>query len=224
MKHKLAAAPRLRQTATSLSRPRPAAVLLAATLGLTAHTAAAAPAQAAAIMRCSGNDWKCDNSGYAANAHRSFWMMYAGHNCTNYVAYRLIRDGVDPNIDYMHNGGDWAEDARQHGIPVNGTPIPGAAAQWNPGAGGVSRSGHVAYVETVGDGWIDVAEDNYSSGPMSIRRIHTGDAEWPSNFVHFPRPALALSSGGPVAGPQGTPTAFNMLDLFRSAAPKLAAA
>ena len=148
-------------------------------------------------MKCSGRDYHCDHSGYGQHAGTSFWLMATGHNCTNYVAWRLIQDGVDPKIDYLHNGGDWADDARGHHIPVDHTPVPGAVAQWTSGAGGVSWAGHVAYVEAVGDGWIQIAEDNYSSGPMSIRVIHSTDPQWPSNFVHFPRPAPPAATASP---------------------------
>ncbi len=30
------------------------------------------------------------NAGYAAANQRSYWSMVTGHNCTNYVAYRVI--------------------------------------------------------------------------------------------------------------------------------------
>jgi len=189
--------------------------------------AMAAPANAKAVTKCSSRDWRCDKSGYSEHSHRSFWQMYAGHNCTNYVAFRLIRDGAAPKIGYLHNGGDWATDARRHGIPVNDQPAVGAAAQWDSGAGGVSYSGHVAYVETVGDGWIVVAEDNYSSGPMNVRQIHVGDPEWPSNFIHFPRRTIGPApeaqipvTGGPAAGSGAT--GFDLPALFRTAAPTLA--
>jgi hypothetical protein len=34
------------------------------------------------------------NAGYAAVYTQSFWSMYGGHNCVNYVAYRLQTNGV----------------------------------------------------------------------------------------------------------------------------------
>lgn len=206
---------------------RGGSVLLAAVIAAGLPAAVASPAEATAVTKCSSRDWRCDQSGYAEHAHRSFWLMYSGHNCTNYVAYRLIRDGASPKIGYLHNGGDWASDARRHHIPVNDQPVVGAVAQWNPGAGGMSSSGHVAYVEKVGDGWILIAEDNYSSGPMNLRQIHVGDPEWPSNFIHFPRRTLGPApeaqipvADGTVAGPNAT--GFDLSALFRAAAPTLA--
>ena len=34
------------------------------------------------------------DAGYSANNDTMYWRMYAGHNCTNYVAYRLVKSGV----------------------------------------------------------------------------------------------------------------------------------
>lgn len=165
------------------------ATALAAVIAVTGQSlVSAAPAQAAPEYGCTGFDYHCDQSGYAEHAETSFWNMAPGHNCTNYVAYRLIQDGMPQQTDWLHNGGDWADDARAHTVPVDDVPAVGAVAQWTSGAGGVSAAGHVAYVEQVGDGWIIVAEDNYSAGPMSTRKIQVGDPEWPSNFIHFPRP------------------------------------
>lgn len=196
---------------------RLAAVALAAALGLLGVGVAASPAHAEYDTRCSSRDWRCDPSGYAERSHRSFWMMVPGHNCTNYVAWRLIREGVDRKIDYLHNGGDWADDARSHNITVNHKAVVGAVAQWEPGAGGLSSAGHVAYVETVGDGWIDVAEDNYPSGPMNIRRVKAQSSEWPSNFIHFPRPAPP-EPPTPTLGPTAVPPGWNIINLFRATA------
>lgn len=189
-----------------------AAVAASAALSLTTAPAA----QAAPEMKCTGRDYRCDHSDYAAHSGTSYWLMATGHNCTNYVAWRLIREGVDPKIDYLHNGGDWADDARGHQIPVDHAPVPGAVAQWTSGAGGVSWAGHVAYVEAVGDGWIEIAEDNYSSGPMSIRVIHTTDREWPSNFIHFPRPTPP-----PAPDQAANPSVLNHEALLRALLPRV---
>lgn len=184
---------RTRRTFAALAAAGAAATL---TLGI---APAAQAAQAAPELLCSGRDYRCDTSGYEKHAGTSFWLMATGHNCTNYVAWRLIQEGVDPKIDYLHNGGDWADDAKAHNIPVNQTPVVGAVAQWTSGAGGLSWAGHVAYVQEVGDGFIVIAEDNYSSGPMSIRKIRVGDPGWPSNFVHFPRPTPAPGAAAATA-------------------------
>lgn len=131
---------------------------------------------------------------YSRNDDRSYWTMAAGNNCTNYVAWRLIQEGMPKNVDWLHNASDWAQEAKQHDIPVNKTPTVGAVAQWNANSAG-SYSGHVAIVEATGPGWILISEDNYASGPRKIEIIHQGTPRWPSNFIHFTtRPATPTSS------------------------------
>ena len=34
------------------------------------------------------------NAGYRQASSTMYWRMYSGHNCTNYVAYRLIQSGM----------------------------------------------------------------------------------------------------------------------------------
>lgn len=174
------------------------AALAAALLGTSSWLIAAGPAQAAPKddILCTGSDYHCDDTGYGKAANKSYWTMAAGHNCTNYVAWRLIQAGLPRNIDWLHNGADWAHDAKKHGIPVDDTPEVGAVAQWLSGAGGLSWAGHVAYVQAVDADSITIIEDNYSSGPLQIRKIHRGDPGWPSNFIHFmSAPTGALGSG-----------------------------
>lgn len=144
-----------------------------------------APAQAKVTIPCTNSGYKCDDTGYGKVANRSYWTMAAGHNCTNYVAYRLIQDGMPKKVTWLHNGGDWAREAKKHGYAVDQSPTVGSVAQWNHGAGGLSAAGHVAYVVAVTENSVTVAEDNYSSGPMSIRTITSKDPGYPSNFIHF---------------------------------------
>lgn len=143
------------------------------------------PAQAKEVVDCSAYDFSCDKNGYASEAYRSYWTMAAGHNCTNYVAWRMIQDGMTARVTWLHNGGQWAADARKKGVPVDGNPHVGDAAQWYGGSPNVSSSGRVAYIEEVTEKSITVAEDNYSSGPLRIRTIFRGDDHWPSNFIHL---------------------------------------
>lgn len=154
-------------------------------LGVGGVIGTALPSQAAVTTICTGAGFKCDTTGYGKVAKKSYWTMASGHNCTNYVAYRLIQAGMPKNITWLHNGGDWAREARKHHVPVDQVPTVGSVAQWNNGAGGLSSSGHVAFVIEVTPTSITVAEDNYSAGPMDIRAITKGDPGWPSNFIHF---------------------------------------
>ena len=74
------------------------------------------------------------NAGYAANNHRMYWRMYSGHNCTNYVAYRMVKAGM-PNVRPWSGGGNatnWGvRDAR-----ASPTSSPGSAR--SPGGGPTS--------------------------------------------------------------------------------------
>ncbi len=131
---------------------------------------------------CRSSDFSCDKTGYGAVAHQSHWGAYAGHNCTNYAAFRQASRGVAQPSARMGNGSDWA---RNSGGRANQTPAVNATAQWNGGAPGMSSAGHVAHVVEVGPGYIVVTEDSYSSKVMSTRRINAGTSGWPSNFIHF---------------------------------------
>lgn len=126
---------------------------------------------------------------YTKVADASYWTMAPDHNCTNYVAWRLISAGMRPNIKWLHNASEWAREARAKDIQVDHIPEVGAVAQWNAGSPG-SYSGHVAYVEAVGEGWILISEDNYASGPRKVEVVRPGTPRWPSNFIHFITPRV----------------------------------
>lgn len=134
---------------------------------------------------------------YGAADSQSYWTMAPGNNCTNYVAWRLIQDGMSPGVTWLHNGGDWAAEARAHRFPVNHTPTAGSVAQWSAGAPSVGSAGHVAYVEAVYPNAILVTEDNYSSGPRRVRVISKSSPEWPTTFIHFiPTSSVPTASAG----------------------------
>jgi surface antigen len=107
-----------------------------------------------------------------------YWYAAAGHNCTNYVAWRLILNGEPANRSSLGNASQWDTWATSHGVPANSTPAVGSIAQWNGG------TGHVAYVESVSGNSITVTEDNYSTGPYR-KRVITTSGDWPDNFLHF---------------------------------------
>ncbi|WP_322760025.1 CHAP domain-containing protein, partial [Frankia sp. Cr2] len=154
------------------------------TVGAAVFTTAANAANAVSATICSASDtdFSCDTTGYQGQAA---WKQFVGpHNCTNYVAWRLSRNGV-PEPDYLlGNAGAWDDNARAGGVRVDKTPAVGSVAQWDPGVDGASSSGHVAYVQEVGTDSIVIAEDNYVSGPLQIKRIDRG-AGWHANFIHF---------------------------------------
>ncbi len=153
-------------------------------LSITGAKAQASLTSSTAKKPCTGYGFTCDPA-YGRVAYQSYWSMYAGHNCTNYVAWRLIQEGVKGDHSTLGNAADWSVNAKSNGAIVDQTPTVGAVAQWESGASGLSWAGHVAIVEKVTAKSITITEDNYSSGPLRTRVITKGSYEWPSNFLHF---------------------------------------
>jgi hypothetical protein len=72
----------------------------------------------------------------------------------------------------------WDAKATAYGTAVDQTPAPGAIAQWNSGYG------HVAYAETVGNGYIETTSDSYGGGTDHLR-IALSFGHSPDNYIHF---------------------------------------
>jgi surface antigen len=131
--------------------------------------------------------------GYPAHAHASYWRMFAGNNCTNYVAYvesAVFRVRAPRYL--LGNAGQWPATARAHGVTVNHVPSVGAVAEWGGGAPGMGPMGHVAVVEQVGphDRYIVISQQHIGSDPNGYdwTRINAGSRswqEWPGHFIHF---------------------------------------
>ncbi len=124
------------------------------------------------------------NSGYATARGSMYWRMYAGHNCTNYVAYRMVRAGM-PNVRPWSGSGNatnWGSAMRN---VTDATPRVGAVAWWRAYARPAGSAGHVAYVERViSSNEIIVSQDSWG-GDFSWARITRSSGYWPSGFVHF---------------------------------------
>ena len=59
------------------------------------------------------------NAGYRQASSTTYWRMYAGHNCTNYVAYRLIQSGM-PDVrpwEGSGNASNWGVAMAEHHRP-----------------------------------------------------------------------------------------------------------
>lgn len=133
--------------------------------------------------------------GYAAHAGGSYWRMYPGDNCTNYVAYVESTAYRVPAPGYLlGDAGQWSANAAAHGIVVNHVPSVGAVAEWDAGAPGMGSGGHVAVVEKVGpnDRYIVISQQAIGSDPDGYdwTRINAGFPasdwqEWPEHFIHF---------------------------------------
>jgi surface antigen len=134
--------------------------------------------------------------GYENAADQSWWSMYPGVNCTNYAAFVESQVyGVPTPGVLMGDAYQWAERATEVGIPVDNTPTVGSVAVWGADSPGMGGYGHVAVVESVGPGYIDVSqsgmgtqEDGYDW--ERIARAGGSWEPWPTSFIHFAGPGV----------------------------------
>jgi surface antigen len=190
----------LRRFSNMVLAPTLVVCVSAALVGLTAL-----PAQAD-IELCSGYSSCVSNGytdhGYEAKSGTSYWGMFAGHNCTNYVAYvlKMINGAPTPSTG-LGNGSEWDTNATVNGYQVDDVPALGAVAQWEDSGG--HPGGHVAYVEAVNsNGSIWVSQDSYPAGPFTWKGLSVGSSDWPDHFIHFDQrdanPSSAVGSSGSV--------------------------
>jgi len=110
-----------------------------------------------------------------------------GFNCTNYVAYRLQKNGVKSFMNACgasvgSNAASWDERARGCAIRVDKKPAVGAVIQWDgyapyPGGSGTySDAGHVAYIDAVSD---DGTKVYISEAACSLQQGHRTTLDWP---------------------------------------------
>jgi surface antigen len=124
--------------------------------------------------------------------------MYAGNNCTNYVAYAESILGVQAPQYSLGNADQWVVAAAAHGVLVNHTPTVGAVAVWN---GDMGFSGHVAIVEAIGPNvsYIIISQQHMIvADGYDWVRIYPDTSKnewqnWPIAFIHFPSGPLAQS-------------------------------
>jgi hypothetical protein len=64
-----------------------------------------------------------------------------------------------PKVDFVAK--NWASLAQLAGLTVRATPVKGAIAVWQPHVQGAKGSGHVGYVDSVGNGTFTVTEENF---------------------------------------------------------------
>ena len=130
---------------------------------------------------CSGTSFSqtaaCDPA-WAVNMTFMHWRMYSGHNCTNYVAWRLSVDGVPQPKYLLGNARDWAPRAKSHGVPVTNTPAVGAVGAW-PGRN------HVVYIDEVRADSLLITEDSYSTKRYRKYISYPGERNYPTQFIHF---------------------------------------
>ena len=168
------------------ARSRATALLVAVLSLLVASVGLAGPARSAEwVVLCTGYD-PCQAAGYPhsdykQNAATSWWRQSTGHNCTNYVAYRLVKNGL-PNTKPATLSGNAYNWGPAFPDQTNDDPAVGSVAWWNTS---YSTTGHVAYVEkVVSADEILVSEDNWG-GDFRWRKVTRTGGRWPNGFIHL---------------------------------------
>jgi surface antigen len=138
-------------------------------------------------------------AGYAAANDKMYWRMYAGHNCTNYAAYRMVRSGL-PNQRPWSGGGNATYWGTSVPSLTDKVPAVGAVAWWKANTGPAGSAGHVAYVErVVSADQIVVSQDSWG-GDFSWATITKASGNWPSGFIHFNDLKLVNKAAPTVSG------------------------
>ncbi len=115
------------------------------------------------------------------NASASVGNRYAFGYCTWYVYNRRAAIG-EPIGSFWGDATSWAYFAQQAGFRVDSNPSPGAVMQLSGGWGG---AGHVAFVESVSGGYVNISEMNYSGWDVvSTRHIPLSKARSNYRFIH----------------------------------------
>ncbi len=140
-------------------------------------------AEASSSVICSGysscSDKGYSHFGYSTQKSKSYWGMYTGTNCTNYVAYRLVTTNGMPNTRPKAGVGNAKDWGFAMASITNSTPTVGSVAWWG------KTGHHVAYVEKiVSPTEIWVSESNWS-GAFDWRKITKSGSGWPDGFIHF---------------------------------------
>lgn len=163
----------------------------------------AIPATATSTLLCKGyagcRALNMSDGGYEAAGASMWWRMYAGHNCTNYAAYRMVRSGM-PNVRPWSGGGNASNWGPANPDLTNSVPKVGAVAWWAANVRPAGSSGHVAYVErVVSADEIVVSQDSWG-GDFSWARTTRVGGNWPSGFIHFNDVPLMNTSRPTVSG------------------------
>ncbi len=180
----------------------PVRILRAAVaLALLAALVAATPAQARITTLCTGYAGCAQagytDHGYGAASSTMYWQQYGGHNCTNYVAYRMITTNGMSTTKPWNGRGNAYTWGHYNAAITDGVPAVGSVAWWDSNAGLGGSSGHVSYVERVVSADEIWVSDDSASGDFHWRKITRDGSGWPSGFIHF------KDMDTPVPGPGG---------------------
>jgi surface antigen len=181
-------------------------VMVAAVTAFAVAAALPAPAHAAQQL-CTGFSG-CAAAGYPNFDYSSVytakhWGQDAGHNCTNYVAYRFSNVGIGQPAWLGYGNADmwgvWASSI------TNGTPAIGSIAWWGSSSAYGVYGGHVSIVEKVNpDGSFIDSDDNWG-GDFHWRAYTPGTSDWPTGFIHLNDTALNDGWAGGGSNPPPPP-------------------
>lgn len=199
----------LRPTRSRRSLRAATGLVAAVATGVTVGVVAAPPATASVSTLCTGyvgcSMLAMGNAGYSTANRTMYWNMYSGHNCTNYVAYRMIKAGM-PNVRPWSGSGNATNWGTAMSRITDGTPAVGAVAWWRAGVKPAGSAGHVAYVEQViSPDEIVVSQDSWN-GDFSWTRVTRTSSGWPSGFVHFTDRSTSTPAPAPTPTPTPSPT------------------
>jgi len=139
------------------------------------------------------------NFGYRQASSASYWRMYTGHNCTNYVAYRLIQSGM-PNVRPWSGSGNASNWGVAMASITDQTPTVGSVAWYRPHVTPAGANGHVAIVEQVISATEIIVSEDYWGGDFHWRRVTKSGGGWPSGFIHFNDRVVAPTTAPAIVG------------------------
>ncbi len=139
------------------------------------------------------------DAGYGRASGAMYWRMYAGHNCTNYAAFRMIQNGL-PDVRPWEGSGNATYWGTSMASITDHVPTVGSIAWWKAGVYPAGSAGHVAYVERVVDAdTIIISQDSWG-GDFSWAKVTRGSRGWPSGFIHFNDASLSNVSRPTLSG------------------------
>jgi surface antigen len=139
------------------------------------------------------------NAGYRQASGTAYWRMFTGHNCTNYVAYRLVQSGM-PNVRPWEGSGNASNWGEAMASITDQTPTVGSVAWYRSNVTPAGSNGHVAYVEQVISATEIVVSEDYWGGDFHWRRVTMSGGGWPSGFIHFNDRVVAPTTAPAIVG------------------------
>ncbi len=124
--------------------------------------------------RCPNYEWT-----YQGKTTNPSTTNYYYRNCTDYVAWKLINNGVESSkVSGLGSAGAWDDNATKKNISISSVPKVGSV-------GVDERYGHVVYVENVSGSNITISEYNWGSTGSYGTRTGTSANLGLSEFIDF---------------------------------------